>query len=1127
MRRVRQHRRTEFAASTDLLTNCRRVFSSSPGDRSILFAALEDDSSDDDAVDNSSDVKASDSSSSSNGHKDEIGLTVKLDVEPKHMFDTSKMSPMWHLKHYYKMQRGIVISTEEHFSTEMVQYRQRESESTRYCWKAAFFSPCVGYKFQSGTFRDDPTKQPLQHKNLPKRSVVYTKRSIAENAAAARALDYIQYTITGATEPRLCEEHPSEVFKCQDHTGLVHVYYRRRNVAGILTRPTVKKLKTRQVDNAVLYSASFMCPISGTQYDSTMVDAVTSPAGDERPGFMINGRYYYPSQRQAKRAAYRRCLDVNFNVDTEDEASSSTAVDFGLPAVEDSKELAPHHLDVSSPSIVQYDDDPYMSEASSESSGDEDEDASSTTDVPILDAEGEVYEVNYPVTASIASPAQQFLTDVKDAWSSRPMDLDAALDMAACAGRPGGAKYGYGSPHRLKLHPKDSPGFFWRGKAALKMLSGAVQTTPHTGGSKANVAAAHILQRMWFSKDSKPDTDCYTMYLKCFDQSDQHRIVKIAESLVSSMQLRSRYRKTGHRLPRPDQSTLNTLIQLTAQLGGTAGRFASHINDESFVPDRNSFLSVLSSAIYDASEDGDTAGFDPEFAADCIQRMQELSEELNDETLLPDVQVYNAPLRWTGGPVLWAQSRPYARYVDWDDYEYLYRRGFRETSPADDLTLKQARMIQEWLERMEQLGVEDIRLQPNIETYEAVIQAWLRTATREGLEKAEAMVHKLFESSNTIEPRLQTMHPILAARLYFIEQDSHSKILEILDLWSSFSKEKGMQPDMRLVELELRILQALHGHATNDGNDRFELHTSYSPRQKSPEDIKNDVLAAAMKCSAIVADVQKNDAIMCKREMLLLKSNVRAWMLVVKLGDGKLSTEAVQEVERTIARIYDILDSSLRRDWTKGGPFMPRLAKNAPPELEHCLHQCHVVFFSCIVLLEEACKQQPHDIDLLRASLLHGEKMLRIVGEIEIIERTELEEHGGDPWQTSFDSDDRFEYKLYPKFLVTMTREQAMRPLMRFLGERATDLADEELVCDAVRIFSLWKSIWPSNPRTKEFQAIIMQLAPAWLTQIVMDDGELEDEVTPEVQSAQVDSSNESAARKRRRRGQQRKSTRK
>ena len=217
------------------------------------------------------------------------------------------------------------------------------------------------------------------------------------------------------------------------------------------------------------------------------------------------------------------------------------------------------------------------------------------------------------------------------------------------------------------------------------------------------------------------------------------------------------------------------MVRLFARVGGASGRF--DLPKSTVDPSRETFLSMLSSMACPATIDGDESDLYPVRARDYIQRMRSQHISTRDDSFLPDTMVYNAPIRWSGGHVS-RDARPYAQPIARDRYhEDIFRDGFQSLQSAGRLVVV-AEAMESWLCDMEH---SDSPCCPDTEAYESVIQAWIRTGTLHGLQKAETLANRVFEPSTSLQPRLQTLHPILSAWIYSGTKDGASKVVEWVD----------------------------------------------------------------------------------------------------------------------------------------------------------------------------------------------------------------------------------------------------------------------------------------------------------------------------------------------------------
>ncbi|GKY98469.1 hypothetical protein MPSEU_000804200 [Mayamaea pseudoterrestris] len=346
------------------------------------------------------------------------------------------------------------------------------------------------------------------------------------------------------------------------------------------------------------------------------------------------------------------------------------------------------------------------------------------------------------------------------------------------------------NPHRMHLPMLPSTKTHLIGKTILEGLAEANQSITIPGLRGCEHSARRVLNIMWKHGDIEPDADAYKCLLHCLEGSSPKAIAEKAESIVLSM--RDGQPWSGRVLPKPTTEVINALIQLWAQVGGITGRYENV--DPAFEPNRESFLSILSSCCYTPTVPGEVGGLDIAFATECIRRMRELSESNpEDLSLVPDIEVYNAPLRWTGGSRT-RQIRPYTRCLPWDKL-FVGEDGMRPFD-CDDSAVVAAQAVESWIEFMREQGV-----QPDIVTYEALMQAWLRTDTRIGLDRAQRIAEDLLEPGlYDVSPSLQTFRPLTRSWVFSKENDSTDKIRLLLDRLEGLTTEHPeLRPDARLM----------------------------------------------------------------------------------------------------------------------------------------------------------------------------------------------------------------------------------------------------------------------------------------------------------------------------------------
>lgn len=280
--------------------------------------------------------------------------------------------------------------------------------------------------------------------------------------------------------------------------------------------------------------------------------------------------------------------------------------------------------------------------------------------------------------------------------------------------------------------------------------------------------------------EEKPDIETYHAFFGCLDceKSPVRKAKKIGQYLKTLQNSNSAC------YPKPNGETINFAIQAWSQVGGKIATEAIEklMRSEltTSLPTRAIYISLLVATGAKESPSGGVKSFNPEHARDIIEQMQALSTEMNDESLIPDTEIWNVPI---------VSNSFY-------NHEILFSNGFLE---KDDKLWEDALRIENWVKEMDQGA--NARIRPNVATYEAIIQAWIKTGTEVGLEKAESWAQRLLDVASPlgpIKPRLQTFHPILAAHAFTGQ-------LTQLEVWIGrlTGANASCQPDCRVRGLEI------------------------------------------------------------------------------------------------------------------------------------------------------------------------------------------------------------------------------------------------------------------------------------------------------------------------------------
>lgn len=834
------------------------------------FASLDDDDDDDSEPQEESTVKST-SITASRG-----------------LFNSGE-SPLWELNEHYLSQYGI---------SKVSKAIQAASEKdVPNHWTASFPCPISDTLYPAGLLRNDHGDGAVRHVDG---RTFYPKKGIASGAAAARALDVIQFQKLGIVEPRLCEEDPSLWNnKDMDSDDPADTKVTTAVTAGI---ETVASETT----------ASSLQATSDTQ-DSDH----TEPKGTEEPEYVI-----WDIPKHNGRSPYHRLV----------EALSSTA--------------------------------------------------STKTDARTSDRSTRPLPL---------SPDQQLHLAVDNtyAWLRQVNSSKPQIQ----------------SPHRLVLPRQETSSTLLMGKILLSAMADAIQGTAETT-HETDKAAKNIMDFLWETKNSKPDTDAYAAFLRCLQSNPNPKAVA-TEAERTFFNMNNGTPTKGKVLPKPNTATTNAMIQLWAQVGGTDGRYGGNLDDE-FRPNRESFLCVLSSSAYAPTSKDDKGGFDLQFAKQCVQRMRELAEEdPHNQSLRPDTQVYNAPLRWSGG-LECRRTRPYARIIPWDNYQEIFKNGFRTAGDDDDL-VEEARSMEAWLEEMIAMDVA-----PDIETYEAILQAWVRTGTRSGLEHAEALANKLLADApdSSIRPRLQTFHPILSAWIDSRDRDGATNVQEwVAKLDAAANLIPEVRPDGRVLGSQITA-HALHQLVLLDSLDPAKL-------SDCTDSTRDELLVAAKTCTELLEKQTDYLSMAATRigngdnnilEVTAFAHTILVWSNVALVSQAKDQTDffelALGEMTKAVDSFEALVTTLAKTEAEKreSNQLIASPDAGLQTELELSLQLRHLVvnthrvysaFISGLRCLKDTSVSNPNDIDKVQEPLFLRyiyviERMLRRVGELSEIEAHDL-----------------------------------------------------------------------------------------------------------------------------------------
>eukprot|EP00980_Cylindrotheca_fusiformis_P004078 scaffold880_cov132-Cylindrotheca_fusiformis.AAC.74 len=419
--------------------------------------------------------------------------------------------------------------------------------------------------------------------------------------------------------------------------------------------------------------------------------------------------------------------------------------------------------------------------------------------------------------------------------------------------------------------------------------------------SGIEAAATAVLENMWSSHSTIPNADSYASFIRCLEGGSPSDISERARRIYDAMSNGTTF--GGRILPSPNIEVYNSLIQLQAEAGIKTPVYDT---DSRLEPNKGTFLSILSSMAAAPDQRRAVTGFDADKALLCIDQMKSLSEEYSQPSLLPDRQVYNAPLGWIGG-IPAKYSRPYASFIPWDSYENIFQKGFKVLL-KDHPLIQEASSIESWYESMK-TGKFGPDISPDIETVESSIQAWVRTGTRDGLEKAESLAESLLDdNSGNYQVRLQTFHPILAAWGYCGAVDGPTKV----DYWVKRLDGTGL-PVMgdgryRVAPIVARLSRQ------RQLQREYDVHELASPNST---DFHSLAVETSDHLEQIVQGFESIDDFFLEADTFKLA--IQAWynagLSCARMGDVNGASEALSSIQdvvclfdNIIQRLYNSLD---------------------------------------------------------------------------------------------------------------------------------------------------------------------------------------------------------------------------
>ncbi|KAL9184098.1 hypothetical protein ACHAXT_002184 [Thalassiosira profunda] len=728
--------------------------------------------------------------------------------------------------------------------------------------------------------------------------VYYKNKQLAENAAAARAIDCYIFREEGGdkSDLQLCMEDPYRSFeegKSQaiDYDALLgekrllvptfpftsfanakpHLFHVPKLFlqnafvkahGSRLTRQAYDVQELQRNDEESWFTATFTDPTTKETFSSGLVgkeadaekrkDASLYPPLHQVEATVIDGKVFYRRAKLAENAAAARAIDCSIfregggekselQLCMEDpyQSGESQTIDYdALLAQRNEQSASQNH------SVI-------MSDRAEVGSAME----STVHEVPALELS---FVDNPPATASPLSTMGRIAEIWIDAASGS--ESTAARTFAEHKNADQSLKGILNWYDELDKEPRgelDASGLAQLCNKILAALGKAVitqdleETAHHVDvEGDAKVILDHILSlSSTFDDTNDPsffDADTFNAYIQCLNPLDPARSAKAATDLLNSMSNQEKF-EDGVVLPLPNVGTYNSAMALWALVDGAEGQKGVNDvfsllesaslgidDDRRILPNKETFNLLLA---VNSKVDG---RFSFEQAKLWLGKMQGISESILGEAFVPDADVYTAALTTFSKST---ETNPTTeQYGDtWLRHGHPYVSGFKT---IDDCASEHAEAtgVAEWLIYAEQSGVT-----PSIDMYEAVIRAWVKTgALREGLLTAETWATRAVQSGSPI--RLQTFHPIIAAWAMCQLDRAPDRVAE----WTKqLASHTALEPDLTTLSAQIiawRNVQA--GLMEKAEVNREQWSEDYEMQQ----DIER-VFALAQNCTQYLKEV--------------------------------------------------------------------------------------------------------------------------------------------------------------------------------------------------------------------------------------------------------------------------------
>ncbi|KAG7346310.1 hypothetical protein IV203_005378 [Nitzschia inconspicua] len=853
-------------------------------------------------------------SSSEIDENTELQPSAQLKSQPAPFRDSNNNPRSWLQDEYRKLK---VFPTSENFQFLSHSFGGESGQELKrgIWWTASFQCPITQQWYAASDMKQCSSDLKLEHGGC----IWYRTKPNAAHAASATALEYIDWnTLTYELEER-GPDMALGGLRDEQHVNFLESsvqplvdWFKQEHDIGIgideMENYFVATQKTTS-DDVQHWTASFLSPVSGERFDAGTIVGLPSTTAD--------GLVWYTSKSVAMEAAALRAHDIlrfrKSGFIYVRHCSEHPSAD-PSPCI-DTKNVDPNNLkDVRSESMDFQPPKESITSLSNESTSQNEDEQEEDFIIEMIPQQSSLGQGNGVNTLDIIAETwmeSTMLSSYDDEEDSRIEDVQIRLRQRQEA--IDRASKWLCDQNKFPKQPSSSDrtnvdaGGKMNGlpiaNVILSSLAETHQRVPfHPQPAGVERAADAILESMMTSKQYAPDANTYAYYLKCLEGETPAVIAERAEKIVLEME--TGQDSIGRPLPRPNASVYASLMQVKAITGDMA--LSCHLT--SIPPTREMFLAALSSMAHHPD------GFNADIGMKFIQQMEETSNDVQDMSLKPDIEAFNAALRWSGGAF---RARRFSRALPWDSYSEIFKDGFLCNNSPENPAHRQAFEMEKWLECLERHG-----LSPTTETFESIIQAWVRCGTEYGLNQAEKYSHKFICGDLAdMSPCIQTFYPILAGWAYCGSQDGPENVEKLL---------KNLQQRFKHLDRRRRFVSLPFLSSLAVQNQSLSLLATGTTRgNKLLEKIQGFGSSSLLNLDKLVCDFKEAPNFFLPGDVFVLTAN--SFYLTSTVADSIDELEQCFEGIRKTELLYEGLLVWLYRNQTEKTKYqLFHLLKHAP-----------------------------------------------------------------------------------------------------------------------------------------------------------------------------------------------------